>query len=105
MARWLRVVVLIVTVVGVFGALGTPADAQDGGDGQETLALLETTVVPQRDLVDLARRLMGVTDVPTPPPSAPPLQVGDVVSFWAENLSEDYAFQVDAELVYATPHV
>ena len=105
MARWLRVWMLSVLVMGAIGGALTPAAAQDGPPGAETLALLETTIVPQRDLVDLARRLKGVTDIPTPPASAPPLQVGDVVSFWAENLSEDYAFQLEAELAYATPHV
>ncbi len=103
--RWWRVVLLVTLVGGLFGGTLVPVVAQEGGDGTETLALLEATIVPQRDLVALARRLKGVKDIPAPPTSAPTLQVGDVVSFWAENLSEDYAFQLDAELVYATPHV
>ncbi len=103
--RWLRAGVLLAWVMGALGGALAPLEAQEGSDGQETLALLEATIVPQRDLVDLARRLKGVQDIPPPPTEAPPLQVGDVVRFWAENLSEDYAFQLEAELVYATPHV
>lgn len=86
-------------------AASTPALAQDGA-GATTLDLLETTIVPRRDLVDLAIRLKGVTDVPEPPTVAPAeYSAGDVVAFWAENLVEDFAFEVDAELVYKTPHI
>ncbi|MBN1202056.1 MAG: immune inhibitor A [Anaerolineae bacterium] len=81
----------------------TPAPALLGG---ETLSLIHNTLIPPRDRNDLARRLLGVTDIPAPPTTAPPeLAVGDVISFWADNLDEDYSFQVDAELVYKTEHI
>ncbi len=49
---------------------------------------------------------MGVTSFPEPPTSAPPeYEIGDVVTFNAENLEEDQTFQVQAELVFKTPHV
>lgn len=67
---------------------------------------LGETLIPPRDRIDLARRLLGLTEVPPPPSESPPeLPLGSVVTFWADNLDEDYAFQVDAELVYRTPHV
>jgi hypothetical protein len=87
--------------------VGLPVRAQDGdATDMTTLDLLESTVVPQRDPVDLAIRLKGVTDVPEPPDSpAVDYEVGDVATFQAENLVEDYTFEVNAELVYETPHI
>ena len=92
-----------------------PADgvAQDGGvpasegaPGSATLDLLRNTIIPPRDRIDLARRLLGVTEIPDPPTSPPPERpIGDVVTFWADNLDADYEFEVDAELVYKTDHV
>lgn len=80
-----------------------PVDAQSGMD---TLTQIENTIIPPRDRIDLAQRLLGVTDIPAPPSVAPPeVEVGDVVTFWADNLDLDYEFQVDAELVYKTDHV
>ncbi len=84
-----------------------PADTvqAQGRTGEETLALLHNTIMPIRDRLDLARRFLGVTDLPAPPTTAPPeIQVGEVVTFWADNLDRD-SFQVDAEMVYKTEHV
>ncbi|HVO69931.1 MAG TPA: choice-of-anchor J domain-containing protein, partial [Aggregatilineaceae bacterium] len=74
--------------------------------GDDTLAVVQNTFIPQRDRIDLARRLLGVKDIPEPPSATPPeRQVGDEVAFWADNLQDDYSFQVQARLVYKTPHV
>jgi len=74
--------------------------------GTAPSAGLGNTLIPPRDRIDLARRLLGLTVVPQPPSEPPPeLPLGSVLTFWADNLDEDYAFQVDAELVYKTPHV
>ncbi|MBP8973909.1 MAG: immune inhibitor A [Anaerolineae bacterium] len=74
--------------------------------GSETLAQLAGVTVPPRDRIDLAQRLLGLSEVPQLPTTAPPeLDLGAVVTFWADNLDDDYAFQVDAELVYKTAHV
>lgn len=101
--RPLLIALLLAALVGA--GVASPARAQDGA-GATTLDLLQTTIVPQRDPVDLAIRLMGVTDVPAPPVVAPPeYDVGDVVTFWAENSVEDYSFEVNAELLYKTDHV
>ncbi|HMM27837.1 MAG TPA: immune inhibitor A [Aggregatilineaceae bacterium] len=93
-------------------ALAAPAAAQDDRaeprrrPGDETLTLLEQTVIPPRDRIDLARRLMGVTGIPGPPatPPAEP-ELGAVRTFWVTNLDDDYEFQVDAELIYKTEHI
>lgn len=74
--------------------------------GAAPAAGLGDTLIPPRDRIDLARRLLGLTVVPQPPSVAPPeLPLGSTITFWADNLDEDYAFQVEAELVYKTPHV
>lgn len=98
---------LIVTlaVVAMLPGGSGPATAQDGSSGHTTLDLLQMTIVPQRDPVDLAIRLKGVTEVPEPPTTAVEYNVGDVVAFTAENLIEDYAFEVNAELLYKTDHI
>jgi immune inhibitor A len=76
------------------------------GSGDDTLTVVRDTLIPQRDRIDLARRLLGLKDVPEPPTTAPPeRQVGDEVTFWADNLQDDYSFQVQARLVYKTPHI
>ncbi len=102
-----HVLIAVLVALLIAPTAGLTVRAQDGGATEmSTLDLLQTTLVPQRDPVDLAIRLKGVTDVPEPP-TEPRVEyvVGDVVTFWAENLVEDYAFEVDAELVYATPHI
>jgi immune inhibitor A len=76
------------------------------GPGDDTLTAIQNVAIPQRDRLDLARRLLGVENIPAPPTVAPPeLQIGDEQTFWADNLQDDYAFQVRARLVYSTPHV
>jgi immune inhibitor A len=89
----------VIALAGLAPVYGAPP-AQGG-----TLDLIETTTIPPRDPIDLARRLRGVTDIPAPPVTAQELEVGDVLTFWADNNTEDYSFQLDAELVYKTDHV
>lgn len=72
--------------------------AQDGGNTstEETLA---NTIVPPRDLSELAQRLKGITDVPAPPTS--PIrayQVGDIEQFQVHN--DDTVLTINARLVY-----
>ncbi len=84
----------------------SPFALTDPASGSHSLALLQSTIIPPRDRIDLARRLLGLVDVPAPPTEPPPeLALGDVITFWADNLDQDYAFQVEAELVHKTDHV
>jgi len=83
----------------------TPVPAQTN-EGSETLSLIQNTIVPPRDRLDLAIRLLGVTNIPEPPTTPPPeLEIGTVLPFSADNLDEDYEFEVNAVLVYKTEHI
>jgi len=79
-----------------------PVDAQAAS---ETLQTLIDTFIPNNDPIDLARRLAGKTGIPTTmDPSLPKPSLGDVKPFWVSNVDTNEQFQVDAELVYMTPH-
>ena len=70
-----------------------------------TLETLKATIVPENDPYELACRLKGICDVPTtlPAPVVPP-KVGDIQKFWILNSNTNEHFQIDAELLYITPH-
>ncbi|MGZ6347735.1 MAG: hypothetical protein ACXWNC_09250, partial [Anaerolineales bacterium] len=71
----------------------------------ETVNALGQIVVPDADLYDMACRLKDVCNVPkTLPAPAAPLQVGDKQKFWISNVDTNANFQVDASLLYITPH-
>ena len=72
----------------------------------ETLDTLDSEEIPNADLIELARRLGGVTDeIPEmlDPPSAP-LQVGARQLFHASNQDTNEQFDVNATLRYVTDH-
>jgi immune inhibitor A len=71
----------------------------------ETLDTLENTAVPINDLLDLARRLEGKTDIPrTLDPPAAYYQVGAQQIFWVTNVDTNLNFQVETTLCYVTEH-
>lgn len=70
-----------------------------------TAQALEQAVIPPRDRVDLARRLLGVNQVEPPPASAPQRRVGDQRTFWVTNISENRVFQVSATLHGLGDHI
>jgi immune inhibitor A len=79
-----------------------------GDLGEETELLLETTVVPVRDLHDLAIRLRGVSpDTPRTvnPAGSPDYAVGTRRLFHASNVDTDQDFDLYAILEYKTEHV
>lgn len=74
-------------------------------DDSGTLERLRVAIVPSRDRVDLARRLLGVTDIPTPPAVPRTYNLGDREFFNASGGNNGGTRQVEAELVYVTPSV
>jgi len=71
----------------------------------ETLQLMKDVIVPINDPVDLARRLLGVQQVPgTLEPPAAPYQVGAQDDFWMLNSDENTFFRFSATLRYVTEH-
>ena len=77
----------------------TPVDTTSGG----TLETLQTMIVPENDPYDLACRLQDICNVSKTVP-AKTYQVGDREKFWVLNSDTVSYFQVDATLLYITPH-
>lgn len=73
---------------------------------RETVKILEDTIVPVNNLLDLARRLEGKHNVPeTMAPPAAYYQTGAQSSFWVTNVDTNSNFQIKATLEYVTEHV
>lgn len=71
----------------------------------DTLKVLEDTIVPVNDLAELARRFLGIEDIPaTVSPPDQPYRVGDKSAFWVSNTDTNQNFQVNATLQYVTDH-
>ncbi len=85
------------TVTPVIKSNNTPLAAVNGA--QETYQTIKNAVVPVNDLIELAQRLGGMTNIPTTviDPGAP-YQIGDHKKFWAMNQDTTEQFQVDTVL-------
>jgi immune inhibitor A len=71
----------------------------------DTLETLRNAIVPENDPYDLACRLQGICNVPeTLDPPAEPLKAGAKQKFWIANSNTNEHFQIDATLLYITPH-
>lgn len=71
----------------------------------ETVDALKATIVPPNDASDLACRFEGKCDVPeVVATSAQPRKVGDKEKFWVSNQDTVENTQIDATLLYITPH-
>ena len=71
----------------------------------ETLQTLKDAVVPINDMINMAQRLGGITDIPqTLPPPDEPFLVGAGETFWLTNTDTNENFQVDMTLRYVTDH-
>src|SRR5262245_32309900 len=81
-----------------------PLSAEPESDNPTVIALRET-IVPPRDRIDLAERLLGVHDIPAPPSSVPLRKIGEVQSFWITSSSEDESSVVDAVLRTRGKHI
>jgi len=69
----------------------------------ETIDTLDNTLVPENDPYELSCRLKAICDVPTTVP-AKQYQVGDKENFWVLNSDTAEHTQIEATLVYITPH-
>lgn len=82
---------------------GTPVAPEQA---QAMLEELSRAEVPIVDPISLAERFHGQKDIPTVlETSAAPRSIGEVELFWASDVDVNNNFQVNAELVYASPHV
>ncbi|MBI4731539.1 MAG: immune inhibitor A, partial [Chloroflexi bacterium] len=71
----------------------------------DTLSILQQTLVPVNDLCDLACRLEGKCNIPeTVAPPAAQRQVGEQDTFWVTNIDTNENFQVTSTLHYVTDH-
>jgi hypothetical protein len=84
--------------------LSTPAPGTSPDNS--TLNALAKAEVPVSSLIDLAKRLKGINNIPlTETPPAKPFQIGNTEKFWASNGETSSSFQVDATLQYVSPHL
>jgi immune inhibitor A len=71
----------------------------------ETVDILKAVIIPPNDARDLACRFEGKCDVPeVVATSVPPRKVGDKEKFWVSNQDTVENTQIDATLLYITPH-
>lgn len=68
-----------------------------------TLTILQESIVPVNDPLDLACRLEGKCAIPSTLPSGPFI-VGDEQTFWLTDTDTVTPFQIDATLEYETEH-
>jgi hypothetical protein len=84
---------------------GVGAQTVESEAAYPTVIALEQAVIPSRDRVSLARRFLGVTDIPAPPTSAPERHLGEEATFFASNLVDDAVFEVTATLRVIGQHI
>ncbi|MEP6895080.1 MAG: hypothetical protein ABI986_05680, partial [Chloroflexota bacterium] len=71
----------------------------------DTVNVLNSSLVPENDPYELACRLRSICNVSkTMPAPAKPFKVGDKQKFWLSNSDTSQNFQIDATLMYITPH-
>ncbi len=75
-------------------------------DERQTADNLSHTLLPRRDLVDLAHRLQGISPALAEPRSDQPLEheLGDAETFWLHSVNSNSFFTATAILSYETPH-
>lgn len=80
-----------------------PVNAQE--TPYPTLDALQESVIPDRDRVALAQRLLDVTEVKPPPENLPARQEGERQLFWVLDSDGGEAFQVEAVLRTVGEHI
>ncbi len=72
----------------------------------ETKELLNRTIVPENDPIELSERLRGISNIPRIlAEDADPIPVGTIETFWVGDVDTIEHSQIKAELVYAGQHV
>lgn len=79
----------------------TPQFVESPQVSDETLRVLEQTIVPENNPADIASRLQGILNIPDSVPYDGPYQVGDQKSFWVTNSDTNQTAQRLATLRYA----
>jgi immune inhibitor A len=97
----------VVSAEPTIAAIVPPSEEPEDTDlSAQTLETLSTTIVPINEPIELAERLRGLSNVPNVlAASSEPIEVGTIQTFWVGNVDTIENFQIDAEMVYATPHV
>ncbi len=98
---------VILRMLLVWVLLSVPsASAQDTPSlPPSTAEALTQASLPARDRVQLARQLLGVTDIPAPPIVPVKYRLGDVKAFVVSDSSEDVVSTIDARLVGIGEHI
>lgn len=72
---------------------------------EEVLRILNNTLIPENNLIDLAERLQGKKNIsPTRPSPTAPYNLGDQRAFWISNIDTNETFRVNTTLQYITDH-
>jgi len=106
----------VVSTVDIFGTI-SPVDNSTatpepivtrpavGDISTDTLNALQNTIVPENDPYQLACSLKNICNIPTTLPApAVPYKTGDKQNFWIQNSNTNENFQIEATLMYITPH-
>lgn len=99
MIKYLLALVLLILTV------APTVRAQEPNPDYPTVDALEAAVVPASDPTELAQRFRGAGEIPPPPTTAQPRQVGDQEKFWIINSETDEEFQIDATLHVVGEHI
>lgn len=90
---WFSIILFVLLVIGLPLSAQAPTDPTD----YPTLAALDAAPLPPRDRIALAQRLMGVSDIPTPP-AAPNYEIGEQQPFYVIDSSAGETFTTTATL-------
>ncbi len=88
------------------GPVDSPQPLQNQQDTQsasddETVRILETTIVPDNNPAELADRFLGIENIPETVPAEIPYQLGDREDFWVTDTDTNETSQTTATLFYA----
>ncbi len=100
-----RRIVRVAALAGLALLLAAAPLRADPESDLTALDALAQAVIPPRDRLDLARRLLGAADIPPRPASAAPRAHGERQTFWVTNLYENRPFQVTAALRAVGEHI